>query len=45
MDRNQDLLNRREDAKLGGGIERINKQHQQGKGRKRQEAKENKDRI
>ncbi|NBX78950.1 MAG: methylmalonyl-CoA carboxyltransferase, partial [Flavobacteriales bacterium] len=31
MDRNQDLLNRREDAKLGGGIERINKQHQQGK--------------
>jgi len=31
MDKNQDLLKRREDAKLGGGIERINKQHQQGK--------------
>jgi propionyl-CoA carboxylase beta chain len=31
MDKNQDLLNRREQSKLGGGAERINKQHQQGK--------------
>ncbi|MFM7301319.1 MAG: acyl-CoA carboxylase subunit beta [Crocinitomicaceae bacterium] len=31
MDKNQDLLNRREAAKLGGGAERIAKQHQQGK--------------
>jgi propionyl-CoA carboxylase beta chain len=31
MDKNQDLLNRRKAAKLGGGTERIAKQHQQGK--------------
>lgn len=31
MDKNQDLLNRRKAAKLGGGAERIAKQHQQGK--------------
>lgn len=31
MDRNQDLINRREAAQLGGGKERIEKQHQGGK--------------
>ncbi|MEN9301982.1 MAG: hypothetical protein RL264_411 [Bacteroidota bacterium] len=31
MDKNQDLINRREAAKLGGGQQRIDKQHQQGK--------------
>jgi propionyl-CoA carboxylase beta chain len=31
MDKNQDLLNRRKAAKLGGGADRIAKQHQQGK--------------
>jgi len=31
MDKNQDLLNRRKAAKLGGGTDRIAKQHQQGK--------------
>lgn len=31
MDKNQDLLNRREEAKVGGGQARIDKQHQGGK--------------
>ncbi|MFY7667720.1 MAG: acyl-CoA carboxylase subunit beta [Crocinitomicaceae bacterium] len=31
MDKNQDLLQRRDNAKLGGGQDRIDKQHQQGK--------------
>lgn len=31
MDKNQDLLNRRENSKLGGGEARIEKQHSQGK--------------
>ena len=31
MDKNQDLLQRRENAKIGGGQDRIDKQHQQGK--------------
>ena len=31
MDKNQDLLNRREASKIGGGEARIEKQHSQGK--------------
>ncbi len=31
MDKNQDLLQRRENVKIGGGQDRIDKQHQQGK--------------
>ena len=31
MDKNQELTKRREEAKLGGGKLRIEKQHQQGK--------------
>ena len=31
MDKNQELLNRREASKLGGGEQRIEKQHNQGK--------------
>ena len=31
MDKNQDLLNRREASKIGGGDARIEKQHSQGK--------------